>query len=173
MEIDGVVVEDRAWLRKSHDFNHINVAELESVVKGLNLAIDWGITELVVKTDSSTVRSWVQLSLSGDHPVRTKGAAEVLIKRRLGILKSLIEELGIKVSIELVPSRINKADVLTRVPKEWLTEDSVLCSAGIIEDLHSRHHMGVDRTLYLAKRLDPSLKKSQVRNVIQSCEAMF
>ena len=170
LEIGGVVVEDRAWLRKSNDFNHINVAELESVVKGLNLAVDWGITELIVKTDSSTVRSWVQLTLSGDHPVRTKGAAEVLIKRRLGILRSLIEELGIRVSIELVPSRVNKADALTRVPKAWLAEDSVLCSAGIIEDLHRRHHMGVDRTLYLAKRLDPSSKESQVRNVVRGCE---
>ena len=75
LEIDGVVVEDRAWLRKSDDFGHINVAELDSVVKGLNLAVEWGIKKITVKTDSSTVKSWVQLSLSEEHPVRTKGAA--------------------------------------------------------------------------------------------------
>jgi len=36
-DIDGRVVEDCAWLRK--DAAHINVAELEAIIKGLNLAL--------------------------------------------------------------------------------------------------------------------------------------
>ena len=35
LEIDGSVVEDGAWLRKKADGAHINVAELDSVVRGL------------------------------------------------------------------------------------------------------------------------------------------
>ena len=117
LEIGGVMVEDRAWLRKANDFNHINVAELDSVSRGFNMAVDWGLKELQIKTDSATVRSWVQLTLSEERPIKTKGAAEVLVKRRLGTLKTLIDELGMKVSVELVVSHENRADVLTRVPK--------------------------------------------------------
>ena len=35
IEVEGVVVEDATWLRKKDDYNHINVAELEGVLKGL------------------------------------------------------------------------------------------------------------------------------------------
>ena len=37
LKVDGRVVEDASWLRKMDDFCHINVAELESVLKGANL----------------------------------------------------------------------------------------------------------------------------------------
>lgn len=170
LEIGGVVVEDRAWLRKSDDYNHINLAELEAVVRGVNLAVDWGVNQLLVKTDSATVRSWVNLSLSEEQPVRTKGAGEVLIKRRLGILKSLVAELGLRLTIELVESKVNKADALTRVPKKWMVGDSQVCSAGVIEEVHGKHHMGVDRTHFLAKKLDPNITRSQVKSAVRSCE---
>ncbi|XP_067939562.1 uncharacterized protein [Watersipora subatra] len=38
LEIDGSIVEDATWLRKV-DGSHINVAELEAVIKGLNIAL--------------------------------------------------------------------------------------------------------------------------------------
>ena len=38
LEIDSCAVEDAVWLRKESDYNHINVAELEAVLKGANLA---------------------------------------------------------------------------------------------------------------------------------------
>ena len=34
LQMEGVVVENAAWLRKKEDNTHINVAELEAVVKG-------------------------------------------------------------------------------------------------------------------------------------------
>ena len=169
LEIGGVLVEDRAWLRKESDCHHINVAELDSVVKGLNLAVDWGLKEIKIKTDSATVRAWCDLILNEDHPVRSKGAAEVLVKRRLGIFKSVVEELGLKVTMELVSSAKNIADSLTRVPKVWLIEEESSCSVSLVEDLHNRHHMGVDRTCYLAKQLDPKVSKDEVKKVVSSC----
>ena len=36
LEIDGNSVEDAAWLRKKDDFAHINLAELNAVLKGIN-----------------------------------------------------------------------------------------------------------------------------------------
>ena len=40
LEIGGVVAEDAAWLRKKDDYGHINIAELEAVVRGANLALN-------------------------------------------------------------------------------------------------------------------------------------
>ena len=34
LEIGGVVAEDAAWLRKKGDYGHINITELEAVVRG-------------------------------------------------------------------------------------------------------------------------------------------
>ena len=36
-------------------FKHINVAELEAALKGLNLAIRWGLKFIKIMTDSATV----------------------------------------------------------------------------------------------------------------------
>ena len=170
LEVGGVVVEDRAWLRKKTDYNHINVAELDSLVKGVNMAVDWGVKNLHIKTDSSTVKAWVQLALSEERPVRTKGAAEVLVKRRLGILKELEAELKMTMTVELVASECNKSDSLTRVPKAWLAGEKTVCSVSIMQELHDKHHMGVDRTLFLARKLDPSIRRADVKEMIRGCE---
>ena len=55
LEINGAIVEDAAWLWKKDDFNHINVTELEAVLKGINLALKWNLTEVELKTDSAIV----------------------------------------------------------------------------------------------------------------------
>ena len=47
VQIGKVVVENAAWLRKRDDVAHIKLAELEAVVKGLNLAIKWGVTTIM------------------------------------------------------------------------------------------------------------------------------
>ena len=95
VEIGGVIVEDAAWLRKKEDFNHINVAELEAALKGLNLAIKWGLKFIKIITDSATVYRWILLTVKEDKKVKTKGAAEIVVKRRLGVLKTLAEECGV------------------------------------------------------------------------------
>ena len=43
-----------------------------------------------------------------------------IVKRRLGILRKSIDELGLKLEIILVSSEKNKADALTRVPLSWI-----------------------------------------------------
>lgn len=42
LEIEGVKVEDAAWLRKK-DCNYINVTKLDAVLKGVNLVLRWGL----------------------------------------------------------------------------------------------------------------------------------
>ena len=55
LEIDNVEVEVATWLRKKDDFGHINIAELDVVLKDVNLALKWGLQEIEVCTDSATV----------------------------------------------------------------------------------------------------------------------
>ena len=115
LEIGGVTVEDAAWLRKKSDCAHINIAELEAATKGVNLALKWGLRELELKTDSAIVASWIGSLVSGERRVRTKGVAELLVKRRLGVLRDLVCEFGLELVVLLIPSQKNRADVLTRV----------------------------------------------------------
>ena len=73
----GMVVEDAAGLRKKSDYNHINVAKLEASIKGVNLALKWGLKEIEIQTDSVTVRSWIRFMIMNEKRVGTKGAAEL------------------------------------------------------------------------------------------------
>lgn len=122
-------------------------------------------------TDSATVCSWMKLTLSEEKKVKTKGAAEILVKRRLGILKSMIQELGLNVNVKLVKSGENKADELTRIRKQWLACNTEVASAAAeeVERLHRDHHMGVERTWYLAKKIDSTVDKETVKKVVRQC----
>ena len=57
LEVNGHVVEDACWLRKD-EAGHINMAELDAGVKGVNLALAWQMKEVTIKTDSATVYQW-------------------------------------------------------------------------------------------------------------------
>lgn len=178
LEIDDTEVEDAAWLRKKGDFGHINVAELDAVLKGVNLAVKWDLREVEVRTDSATVVGWLKSISSAENRVRTKGASEIIVKRRLGILQELMEVCSLKLTAVFVPSEKNKADGLTRVKRAWLGmpkekgNETELCCVGVpsVKELHQMHHMGVDRTLYVAKRVDPTVTREKVRQVVRECD---
>lgn len=115
-EVDNEIIKDGCWLRKPSNVGHINLSELESVIKGLNLAIRWGLKTIDIMTDSYTVNQWVSSVTSGDKKVRTKGLGEALVLRCLSLIKDIIKEYDLKTTIQWVRSTDNKADVLTRVP---------------------------------------------------------
>ena len=46
LEVDGCIVEDASWLLTS-DIAHINMSELDAVVKGVNLGLAWGFSKMV------------------------------------------------------------------------------------------------------------------------------
>ena len=48
------------------------MAELDAVLKGINLAIKWGLREIEIKTDSATVLSWVTSTVEESGRIRTK-----------------------------------------------------------------------------------------------------
>lgn len=177
VEIDGNVVEDASWLRKEDDGSHINVAELEAVLKGLTLALKWGRTEVKVMTDSACVHGWIRTMLEGFGRPRVSGLSEMIIRRRLMTMIQLVEEYGAKLSIELVPSNRNIADELTRVPKKWLQCETVVGMGLVdnvvqqVEKIHNDHHLGVERTVYLAeKQLGVPVSKNVVGKVVKNCQ---
>ena len=68
------------------------MAELDAVLKGINLAIKWGLREIEIRMDSAMVLSWVTSTMEEGGRIQTKGAGEMIVKRRLGILGELISE---------------------------------------------------------------------------------
>ncbi|XP_067930545.1 uncharacterized protein [Watersipora subatra] len=176
LEVDGYTVVDAAWLRKEDDGAHINVAELEAAMKGINLALMWKMTNVQVITDSATVYGWINSVIEDTKRPKVTGLSELIIRRRLGIIGQLIDEYGLTLIIKLVPSGENKLDVLTRVPKKWLQivacSGVVLSNTDEIEDVkkvHQDHHFGVSKTLYLAQRnLGRTIKKDIVEQVVKT-----
>ena len=65
LEKNGAVIEDTCWLRPMNDAAHINPAELDAVLNGINLALQWGVKILRVRTNSLYVYHWVSDTLSG------------------------------------------------------------------------------------------------------------
>ncbi|XP_067943207.1 uncharacterized protein [Watersipora subatra] len=185
LEVNGNIVEDASWLRKESDHQHINVAELEADGRRINFAIAWGFKTFTLAIDSLTVVNWWTNTMDERNRVRTKGVAEMLVKRRLGVIRDTIAKYGLAVSVHFVPSVEDKADRMTRVSRRWLEYREADCeaaevSAAIVsgespEDAiwaaHLPHHLGVDRTLYLARHIRKDLSRKQVKTNLAGCEA--
>ena len=97
----------------------------------------------------------------------------MIVKRRLGILGELISEFELQIKAVFVTSERNKADALTQIKKQWLVkkEEVRVCCLGIgeLEELHAMHHMGVERRLYLVRKVDPHIKREEVQKVVKNC----
>ena len=143
-----------------------------TVLKGVNLALKWGI-----KRDES--KDWFRSSLVNSiveesRRIRTKVGREMIIKLRCGIQRLLITAFGLKVKSVFVPSEKNKMDAQMRVNKKWsVNEENVVptCGLGINElnELHSMRHMDVNRTLYLVQKVEPLIKRKEVWREVRNC----
>ena len=181
LETGGQIVEDAAWLRNVNDSDHINVAELEAVIKGLNLAVKWKLKDITVATDSATVHGWVSSVVADSRRPKVTGLSEMVIKRRLNVIAQLVEEYNLELCIQLVKSEQNKADQLTRVSKKWMkVAASTVCAAAssnldsqLYEDVrrtHDEHHLGIDRTLYVARSLlGDQVTHDIAQSVVKQC----
>jgi len=180
VEINGDIVEDACWLRQKNDASHINLAELDAVLKGVNLALKWNLTRMEIVTDSATVYSWLNSILTLNRRICTHGLGEALVRRRLSLLADLIKECNLQVSVVKVASEVNRADRLTRVPRRWLSARPTTTSfiavsneekADEIRRLHQWHHFGKRRTLYVVNHVRPDLRASEedVKRIVEAC----
>ena len=187
IEMEGHVVKDASWLRSEDSSSHINMAELDAVIKGVNAALAWKLKTLYVRTDSLTVYHWILNALSRKVRLKTKASSEMLIRRRVDTIKALVDEYGLALDIELVRSECNRADVLTRVSQKWLGKSNecdkptVAVCGGAIESLSDGRiarihedtgHHGIKRTLYFSRKLSPAVTRKDVRRVVKACYAV-
>ncbi|XP_037093010.1 uncharacterized protein LOC119112829 [Pollicipes pollicipes] len=82
---DGDVIEDACWLRRD-EATHINMAELDAAIRGVDLAVAWGARTIGLRTDSATVHRWLDDAISGRARLQTKAHGELLIRRRAEIV---------------------------------------------------------------------------------------
>ena len=102
IEVNGQVVEDASWLRSEDASFHINMAELDAVIKGVNTALAWKLKKLHLRTDSLTVYHWISDALSGKARLKTKASSEMLLRRRINTVKALVDEYDLALDIEHV-----------------------------------------------------------------------
>ena len=81
---------------------HINLVEVDAVVRGISLALKWQLKKILVVTDSTTVFSWVQSVLTRCHRIKPRGMAEMLVRRRFSVVKMLVEEYKLTLKVEWV-----------------------------------------------------------------------
>ena len=101
------LIEDACWLRPACEDKHINLAELDAMLRRINLALQWKATGLHLKTDSAYVHQWVTDALS-----------EMLIRRRLSTINELVVEYELTVDVELVRFQANRASTMVRRTSE-------------------------------------------------------
>ena len=92
-EVDGHVVEDASWLRSEDSYSHINMAELDAVLKGVNAALAWKLKKLHERTDSLTVYHRTLNALCGKVRLRTtKASSEIVdvLTRSRHLLMSMV-----------------------------------------------------------------------------------
>lgn len=176
LTVDGEVIEDASWIRREDDGVHINVSELEAVVKGLSLVLKWGIFNVEVVTDSSSVYNWVKSILEDRHRPKVSGLSEMIIKRRLGLIAQQIEEYNMNVTVRLVPSAANIADALTRIPRSWVQKRVAVAIRNTMHDverireIHNSHHLGINRTWYIARKyMSSAVTREMVARVVDDC----
>lgn len=178
MEVDGHTVEDVTSLRQN-ECAHINLAELDAALRGVNLAIQWGMKIVTLCTDSMTVYHWLTDALTGKSRLRTTAASEMLLRRRLATITEVVKEYELQLDVRYVRSEENKADALTRVPKRWMLsagkQDICGVAAAVLskDEMRRIHetsgHPGIKRTLYFCRRVHPSVTRRQVRAVVNEC----
>ncbi len=65
-------MENASWLRKKRNTPHINLAELNAVLKGVNMVLIWEASILHLHTDSACVHKWIIDTLTGKERVCTR-----------------------------------------------------------------------------------------------------
>jgi len=89
LKIGDHVIEDGSWLKQENDCAHISIAELEAIMKGINLALKWNVKKLLIVTDSVVVHGWLTLLKTRKSQIKVTGMSEILVRRRLAMIDSI------------------------------------------------------------------------------------
>ena len=180
LEKNGAVIEEACLLQPMNDAAHINLAELDAVLKGVNLALQWQVKKWHMRTGSLCVHHWVSDTLTSKARMCTKASSEMLIRRRLSTVKKLADEYELSMDVTLVTMICNLTDGLSWVPQRWFNsikkgDEPVLpvCAASMKEPdeitkiHHLSRHLGVRRTCYFMQQTNPPVSTSTIRAVVK------
>ena len=78
-------------VKTKEDGAYINIAELDALLKGLNMALKWQCRIISICCDSVSVCKWVESDISGDKRIHAKGISETLVRRRLWLIQQTIQ----------------------------------------------------------------------------------
>ena len=186
VESNGAVAEDVSWLQLIREDKHINLALLDAVLRGINLALPWKAETIHRRTDgrmdSSCMHCWVSDTLFGQIRECTKAPSEMLMCR-LATLRELATEYELDINVGLVKSHDNRADELTQIQWQWLEENHTVAEpketmyavteeldVARIQDTHqSSGHPSVKRTQYFVKLVNPRVPRATVQTVVRDC----
>ena len=51
-----------------------------------------------------------------------------------------------------------------------MEENGVCAGAVSLREMHEMHHLGLDRSLYVARKVDPMVTRQSVQRVVKGCE---
>ena len=145
------------------------------------MALAWKLNKLQLFADSVTVFHWISDAVIGKSRLRSKASAELLIRRRVNLFRELVDDYNLDVNVNLISSKYNLADSLTRIPGRWMRilklNDVANCAGMALMDgesileIHKRTwHFGVRRTLHFVRKKFPTATKEDVRKVIRECK---
>ena len=85
----------------------------------------------------------------------------------------LSKEFVMKIKVQWVSTSKNKSDCLTRVKRSWVTETATnviaVGTVDIIREEHRRHHLGVDKTWCVLKKLGHKVTREDIDDVVKDC----
>ena len=119
-----------------------------------------------------SVVAWKNEVLTSKSRLNTSAFSELLIRRRLSIIKEICDDFNLTIRIEFVPSKLNKADELTRISTE-LTKS--VCGVALVSeierlnDLHLKCHLGAKRMRFLCKIENINVIDKDISNIIAKC----
>ena len=64
LEVNRNITEDASWLRLLGDAKHIKLTFLDTIIKGINMALQWQLS-LLYLMDSACVHPWISNTLTG------------------------------------------------------------------------------------------------------------
>ena len=96
--------------------------------------------------------------------------ADVLIRRRLELIAATLKEYEVEWTDSLVPSEKNRADLISRVPQDWLKADvAALATLELALRAHAEAHEGVEPTLCVARAINQDVMRAEVKKVVSEC----
>ena len=113
LEANGTIIEDECYQWPIKDTQHINVPELDALLKVIYLTLKCQAKVIPINTDSFHVYHWVTNALTSKSQLDIKAATKMLIRWQLYMLTSLIDY-NFLVTVALRHSNQNQIDLLTR-----------------------------------------------------------